>query len=183
MNPLSPIRQFAASDIRPVSWPKGATTLSGAPAIPLSELQVVSPGTLTQSLGGTQPTQTSFANYLKLSVKRLGIKVRLRGERQRTPRWSKCFTASSHDLYGRSECLLPNHGRSPQQITRVLSGAHAHAGLTMSFRLFKFLHKGVEILDLTRNRGNWGNDVDRLAFVVPKVRAPVPDWDGCTILS
>jgi len=53
----------------------------------------------------------------------------------------------------------------------------------MSFCFFKFLHKGVDILDLTRNRGNWGKDIDRLAFVVPKVRAPVPDWDGRAIFS
>ena len=80
MNPLSPIRQFAASDIRPVSWPKGATALSDAPAIPLSELQVVSPGTLTQSLGGTQPTQTSFANIFGQLVNEVGEKQAAAGE-------------------------------------------------------------------------------------------------------
>ena len=80
MNPLSPIRQFAASDIRPVSWPKGATALSGAPAIPLSELQLVSPGTLTQSLGGTHPTQTSFANIFGQLVNEVGEKQAAAGE-------------------------------------------------------------------------------------------------------
>ena len=80
MNALSPIRQFAASDIRPVSWPKGATAVSGAPTIPLSELQLVSPGILTQSLGGAQPTQTSFANVFGQLVNEAGEKQAAAGE-------------------------------------------------------------------------------------------------------
>jgi flagellar hook-basal body complex protein FliE len=80
MNALSPIRQFAASDIRPVSWPKGATALSGAPAIPLSELQQLSSGAFTQSLGGTQPTQTSFANVIGQLVNEVGDKQAAAGE-------------------------------------------------------------------------------------------------------
>ena len=80
MNPLSPIRQFAASDIRPVSWQKGATALLGAPAIPLNELQQLSPGAFTQSLGATQPTPTSFANVFGQLVNEVGDKQAAAGE-------------------------------------------------------------------------------------------------------
>jgi flagellar hook-basal body complex protein FliE len=80
MNSLSPIRQFAASDIRPVQWSKGPLEPAPAAGIPLNELQQLSPNSRSQALDGVQPSNGSFGNVLSHLVDEVGAKQTAAGE-------------------------------------------------------------------------------------------------------